>query len=78
MLLLVLLFATVVAVVAHVVVALSDPCMNSPCVNGGTCKFEDEDYECTCAPGWSGFECQCKYNLHNILMDRSNPKNTIT
>jgi len=54
------------------VLLLSDPCENSPCANGGICTAIDQDYECTCAAGWSGWECQCKYNLHNIL-----PKSTI-
>ena len=47
----------------------SDPCMNSPCVNGGTCTAEEGDYECKCAPGYFGFECQCKYNLQNRFVN---------
>ncbi|KAK2183858.1 hypothetical protein NP493_294g02002 [Ridgeia piscesae] len=35
-----------------------DPCRNSPCAHGGTCSVVDQDYECACAPGWSGMECQ--------------------
>ena len=44
--------------------SVSDPCGNYPCENGGTCIAERHNYKCKCASGWSGLECQCKYNLH--------------
>ena len=35
-----------------------DDCEVSPCKNGGTCKDKTNDYECTCAPGYTGKSCE--------------------
>nr|XP_031310172.1 protein delta homolog 1 isoform X1 [Camelus dromedarius] len=34
-------------------------CASTPCANNGTCvNLEDGQYECSCAPGFSGKDCQ--------------------
>ncbi|XP_067838193.1 pikachurin [Heptranchias perlo] len=34
------------------------PCVNSPCVNGGTCRPSHDVYECDCPLGFDGLQCQ--------------------
>ena len=34
------------------------PCDSAPCFNGGTCKNEGEEFECTCPPNYNGTQCQ--------------------
>ncbi|KAM3624848.1 uncharacterized protein V6R79_002703 [Siganus canaliculatus] len=33
-------------------------CASSPCLNGGTCVDEVNQFSCVCAKGWSGATCQ--------------------
>ncbi|XP_063969437.1 uncharacterized protein LOC129282010 isoform X3 [Lytechinus pictus] len=40
-----------------------DPCENHQCVNGATCVESGLNYVCTCAPGWTGTNCQTPINL---------------
>jgi Notch-like protein len=35
-----------------------DECMNGPCLNGGTCNDGVNEYTCTCAPGFTGNDCE--------------------
>jgi len=43
-----------------------DPCIPSPCLNGGTCTVEasaeaaDDPYRCQCAYGWEGLLCETR------------------
>ena len=32
-------------------------CENSPCANGGTCEDLVDNFECTCAEGYTGPTC---------------------
>ena len=32
-------------------------CENSPCANGGTCEDLVDNFECTCAEGYTGPNC---------------------
>ncbi|CAH1789406.1 unnamed protein product [Owenia fusiformis] len=43
----------------NIQVKSSDPCITTPCLNGGTCISQDESYICDCdtAPGWIGANC---------------------
>ncbi|KAF5896614.1 hyaluronan-binding protein 2-like, partial [Clarias magur] len=34
------------------------PCERNPCLNGGTCKIDGEDFDCICKTGFSGNFCQ--------------------
>lgn len=46
-----------------------DPCNTTPCLNGGKCqKGIYDDYECKCATGYTGRNCQTykrKYITYN-------------
>ncbi|GIY67510.1 adhesive plaque matrix protein 2 [Caerostris extrusa] len=35
-----------------------DPCNNSPCKNGGTCKVEGKKFKCACKPPYLGDLCE--------------------
>lgn len=40
------------------------PCDNAPCENEGTCTgLEDGDYQCLCAEGFTGDNCQTGKNI---------------
>ncbi|XP_022787968.1 uncharacterized protein LOC111327921 [Stylophora pistillata] len=41
-------------------VSILNPCSNNPCMNGATCvaKYDDDDYQCACSPGFRGKLCQ--------------------
>ena len=34
-----------------------DDCETTPCLNGGTCQDELNDFSCTCAVGFTGKDC---------------------
>lgn len=36
----------------------ADPCLDSPCLNGGTCVDGDSATSCVCLPGYGGDACQ--------------------
>uniref|UniRef100_A0A8C6P6F5 Neurogenic locus notch homolog protein 1 n=1 Tax=Nothobranchius furzeri TaxID=105023 RepID=A0A8C6P6F5_NOTFU len=44
-----------------------DPCNNSPCMNGGTCravtKVHTVDFNCTCSAGYTDRRCMTPYNI---------------
>ena len=35
-----------------------DECESNPCENGGTCVDKFNNYTCTCAPGYTGRNCE--------------------
>lgn len=35
-----------------------DECVSDPCLNGGFCLDDINDYFCVCAPGWNGKDCE--------------------
>ena len=40
-------------------------CQPNPCLNGGTCKIDDDDpkgYRCVCALKYAGLNCGSKIN----------------
>ena len=44
-----------------------DPCMSSPCKNGGTCNRNGDAYTCTCTAQWMGTKCTIG-ELHWLLI----------
>ena len=42
-----------------------DPCMSTPCLNGGTCRNLGSSYECDCPDEWEGIVCQARRNINN-------------
>lgn len=36
----------------------NDECESDPCLNGGFCLDDINDYYCVCAPGWNGKDCE--------------------
>jgi len=53
---------------------IADPCISSPCLNGGTCVTNGTQYSCRCSPTLIGSQCQYEsipkkcspgYCLHN-------------
>ncbi|XP_014793523.1 PREDICTED: neurocan core protein [Calidris pugnax] len=38
--------------------AASDPCQNNPCLHGGTCRANGTVCGCSCAPGFTGENCE--------------------
>ena len=37
---------------------VSRPCSSNPCVNGAVCLAQPNGYQCVCAPGFSGSNCE--------------------
>ena len=35
-----------------------DHCMSFPCLNDALCVDTMSGYVCTCAPGWTGIQCE--------------------
>ncbi|XP_022787959.1 uncharacterized protein LOC111327912 [Stylophora pistillata] len=40
--------------------SIKNPCSSGPCLNNATCvaKYEDDDYQCACVPGFYGRQCE--------------------
>eukprot|EP01043_Picozoa_sp_COSAG02_P049322 COSAG02_NODE_4940_length_4809_cov_26.880042_5_plen_309_part_00 len=36
----------------------TDECVSAPCLNGGTCYDDFRSYQCQCADGWDGDNCE--------------------
>ena len=45
---------------------LEEVCPGRVCGNGGTCLVGEENFQCTCAPGYTGGTCQGKV-LHKVM-----------
>ncbi|XP_054708436.1 protein jagged-1-like [Uloborus diversus] len=41
---------------------VDNPCIMSPCLNGGTCSEISSTFICSCAPGWTGTRCENNIN----------------
>jgi len=38
--------------------SVTDFCISNPCLNGATCLNEIDNYICSCAPGYTGSNCE--------------------
>ena len=38
-----------------------NPCSSEPCLNGGDCNLEGDEFSCACAPGFTGDFCESKF-----------------
>ena len=45
-----------------------NPCMSSPCQNGGYCMNHQTYYTCDCQTGWTGELCNGKYENIKICI----------
>jgi len=55
------LFTELVGEYVNCCVVVIDPCTLNPCLNGGTCRWEQQQpssYVCTCPVGMLGDRCQ--------------------
>ena len=43
-----------------------DECESFPCQNDGFCSDEINFYTCTCAPGYTGFDCESTYKKFSL------------
>jgi hypothetical protein len=41
---------------------IGNACDPNPCLNGSTCADSGFSYTCTCAPGWTGINCETNIN----------------
>ncbi|MFN0253789.1 MAG: EGF domain-containing protein [Kofleriaceae bacterium] len=53
---------------------VTDPCLPSPCVNGGSCSVVDDMAACTCTTGYTGTTCaddidECSIETHTCSAD---------
>ncbi len=44
-----------------------DECLSNPCVNGGTCRDRADGYNCFCAPGYTGVNCETGKLTDNLV-----------
>ncbi|KAJ8312063.1 hypothetical protein KUTeg_009436 [Tegillarca granosa] len=52
----------------------TNECQSNPCQNGGNCQDFVNRYECTCAPGYTGTNCETEIDeCQNIDECQSNP-----
>ena len=51
-----------------------DECASDPCQNGGTCSDQENGYECICAAGFTGTNCDSgkKLGQYNVDADDDN------
>ena len=45
-----------------------DECLSNPCKNGGHCIDGINDYDCTCADGWIGKNCETGKYFHILII----------
>ena len=50
----------------------ANECIPNPCLNGGTCIDELNNFECLCLPGFSGTNCQIETTQCKIMDYHSN------
>ncbi|KAM4631317.1 fibulin-7 [Polymixia lowei] len=52
-------------------------CASSPCLNGGTCVDEVNQFSCSCARGWSGATCQSPLPTFFVTMTNTSAATTL-
>ena len=56
-----------------------DECASSPCQNGGTCLDQINSYNCSCAVGYNGSDCETsKYTESNTGRPKKMQSSTLT
>ena len=46
-------------------------CLQSPCLNGGSCTDLPGSFRCACVSGYTGYRCQIGKNIHLFLKSLS-------
>ena len=45
----------------HTFISIDTPCDSFPCINGGTCRNDGNNFRCICPQGYAGAQCESKF-----------------
>jgi len=55
-------------IIIIMLVSVKNPCLPSPCKNGGKCNRKGSSYSCSCAKGYTGKRCEGTFNINRMLV----------